>query len=71
MLAHYRYHTHHVFMLFVSPTSRATQRDADLLHLTGADVVRSNNEAFWIFIQQFLQKHNLLQRSLPKNISSE
>jgi hypothetical protein len=38
---------------------RSTQTHADLLHLLGAHVVGSHNEAFWIIIQKRLKANNL------------
>lgn len=40
-------HQHHRFV---------PKGQADSLHLLGADVVRTHNEAFWIIIQKFLKK---------------
>lgn len=39
-------HQHHSF---------ATQEQTDALHLLGADIVCTHNEAFWIVIQELLQ----------------
>ena len=36
--------------------SLPSERHADLLHLLGAHIVCSHNEAFWIIIQKLLQK---------------
>lgn len=48
-------------------TCRASERDTNLLHLTGTDIVGSNNETFWVFLEQFLEKHSDL---FHKNLSN-
>jgi hypothetical protein len=43
------------FEKIIKLTSMATESNTDLLHLLGADIVHSDEEAFRVLIEQLLQ----------------